>query len=206
MSSQKYVIELDAGAEGATGFVEPDDADWLEQRLRRSGPTRVRILSDDAGDTEGHAARRSIAVRAILEGDDDTEGHAISIHFPSASEADAFRKRMMLTGVLAGTVALGAVAGVGVANLSSGDAGAGAAQGTGQYATENLGGTQAATSTATGSDWTQAERPGQAGAAASGATTGSDWTQAERPGASSATSSSEDDDVIPPGIGGPTPR
>lgn len=164
MTDQQFVMDLEAGQRA---IVEPDDEAWLRDRLQREpGPTRLSLRYGD-DDTEGHA--RTLAVRVIAEDADDTEGHAISIHFPSATEADAFRKRLLVTGVLAGTVALGAAGGVGLANLGSNQsAGVGAAQGA-----------------VTGSAWTQDERPA---AAAASVSTGSAWTQDERPGAAGAAS------------------
>ena len=147
MNDQQYVIDF---AESGRAIVQPDDRDWLDSKLRREpGSTRLSVSPDDL-DTEGHGRAGGTAVRVIVADDDDTEGHALSIHFPSTAEADAFRKRLMVAGVLAGTVALGAAGGMGLANLSNSDAGAGAVIETG----------------VTGSAWTQDERPGTAAAAA----------------------------------------
>lgn len=187
MSDQEFVIELDDDSEGHAvrrAIVEPEERDWLEERLRQdTGKTSFRLLPDDSDDTEGHGA--TITVRALLADDDDTEGHAIAIHFPSRNEADAFRRRLLVTGVLVGTVALGAAGGVGLAAMQSGD---------------EAGSAGAVQSSVTGSDWTQVERP----AAAGSATIGSDWTQVERPG--SATTNSDDDSGELRSVGGPTPR
>jgi hypothetical protein len=115
MSDQEFVIEL-----------EPDP-DWLEDKLRRDGSTRVRIIADEDSDTEGHGT--AVLVRAIVSDGLDTEGHAISLHFPSAEEAGAFRRRLMLTGALAGTLALGAAGGYALSSIQSApaDADAGSA-------------------------------------------------------------------------------
>jgi len=124
MTDQEFIIELEDDAEGHSGrgIVETDDAAWLEQKLRSdSGTKRLRVLPDNRDDTEGHAS--DILVLAMLEDEDDTEGHAIAIHFPSRAEADAFRRRLLVTGVLVGTVALGAAGGLGLSALQS-DAGA----------------------------------------------------------------------------------
>ena len=131
MSDSEFVIDVETGdTEGhlaGRGVVEPEDADWLEQKLRGDGgPVRFRILSDDSDDTEGHGG--TITVRARIAGDDDdTEGHAIAIHFPSRKEADAFRRRLLVTGVLVGTVALGAAGGAGLASMQTDQGSAGAA-------------------------------------------------------------------------------
>lgn len=118
MTSQPFVVELE-GQQHAT--VEAADAAWLEELLcRQPNSTRLRIRYDDA-DTEGHAFAPT-TIRVIADGD-DTEGHALALHFPSLEEADAFRMRLLTTGVLVATVALGATAGIGLGAM----AGAGAA-------------------------------------------------------------------------------
>lgn len=199
MTDQQFVIEL---GDDQRATVEPDDSAWLRDKLRQEpGSTRVRMRYDQ-DDTEGHRVRGGILVRVIAESD-DTEGHAISIHFPTREEADAFRKRLLVTGVIAGTIALGAAGGVGLANLTSGDAGtAGAAQTTVTGSDWTQMERQAAPAAEVpGSDWTQMERPA---APAEGAT-GSAWTQDERPGtATSSDDASTVDDT--PSLGGPTPR
>ncbi|HEY6608053.1 MAG TPA: hypothetical protein VI277_02555 [Candidatus Limnocylindria bacterium] len=160
MSEPQYFIDLEGDQRA---IVDGEDAAWLRDMLRREpGSTRLRVRNDDV-DTEGHGATARIGV--IVE-TDDTEGHAISMRFPSVEEADAFRKRLLVTGVLAGSIALGAVGGIGLANLADNDAP-----------------TAAAAGTAAGSAWTQDERPLAAAAAgaATGTAAGSAWTQDERP-------------------------
>lgn len=121
MTSQPFVVELE-GQQQAT--VEAADAAWLAELLRRQPEsTRLRIRYDDA-DTEGHAFAPT-TIRVIADGD-DTEGHALALHFPSLEEADAFRTRLLTTGVLVATVALGATAGIGLGALADGSPGSGA--------------------------------------------------------------------------------
>ena len=135
MSDQEFVIELeDDDAEGHAlrrATIEADDTEWLQDKVRRdSGKTSFRLKAlDEDDDTEGHHMRGGPVVRVMVGDDDDTEGHAISIHFPSRTEADAFRRRLMVTGVLVGTVALGAAGGVGLSALQSDSDPAGAAGG-----------------------------------------------------------------------------
>ncbi|HEX5039448.1 MAG TPA: hypothetical protein VFW95_04890 [Candidatus Limnocylindria bacterium] len=179
--TDQFVIDL---GNDQRAVVDPDDAAWLQEKLRREpGSTRLEIRYDDA-DTEGHG-NTNPRFKVILEGDDDTEGHAIALNFPTREEADAFRKRLMLAGVLAGTIAVGAVGGMGLANMSNDAAGAGAAS-----------------TAVSGSDWTQVERPDAASVTAAG----SAWTSEERPGTavSDTDGSSATDDA--PTLGGPTPR
>jgi hypothetical protein len=140
VTDQAILIELDDDTEGHATlprYVEPDDADWLEDRLRRdSGRTNFRIKLSDPDDTEGHALSGARTVRVLVEDDDDTEGHAITVHFPTPAEADAFRRRLMLTGVLVGTLALGAAGGAGLSALQSDDGVAGTAGTAGSVATQ----------------------------------------------------------------------
>ena len=137
MSDQEFIIELEDDTEGHASpmVVQTDDADWLEEKLRSdSGTKRLRVLPDESDDTEGHSA--GLTVRAVLADDDDTEGHAIAIRFPSRGDADAFRRRLLVTGVLVGTVALGAAGGVGLSALQS-DTGATGASSAGTEAYAN---------------------------------------------------------------------
>ena len=130
MSDKEFVIEMEDDTEGHgwRGIVEPEEADWLEDRLRRdSGKASFRIALGDEDDTEGHGLRGGPVVRVTLGDEDDTEGHSIAIHFPSRAEADAFRRRLLVTGVLVGTVALGAAGGVGLSALQSDAGSAGSA-------------------------------------------------------------------------------
>ncbi|MDQ2675151.1 MAG: hypothetical protein M3Y40_10900 [Chloroflexota bacterium] len=119
MTDQNLVIELDT--DDTQGHVArwrvTEDDGWLQERLGRDqGSARITLKASD-DDVEGHGAGTSVALRAF-EGDDDTEGHAIAVHFPSREEADAFRRRLLMAGALAGTIALGTAAGLGVANLA----------------------------------------------------------------------------------------
>ena len=118
MSEQQYVIELGSGDRA---IVDADDTGWLEEKLRREPGKTFRFLPDD-NDTEGHW-RGGPHVRVMIDDEDEVEGHALSIHFPTVAEADAFRRRLMLTGVLVGTVAIGTAAGVGLSALQSTDTG-----------------------------------------------------------------------------------
>ena len=107
MANEQFTIDL--GDQQAV-LVTDDDA-WLREKLRQEpGATRIRVRYDE-DEVEGHRYGAGLGVRVIAD-DLDTEGHAIALHFPSREEADAFRKRLMLGGVLAGTVVLGTAAGI----------------------------------------------------------------------------------------------
>ena len=116
-----------ADDEGTVQIIGDDE--WLDEALRRKpGAASVRIRPADEDDAEGHAAATRRMVTVVVETDDDTEGHAISLHFPSAQEAEAFRKRLLLTGVLVGTVAVGAAGGYALSSVRP-DAATGTAAG-----------------------------------------------------------------------------
>jgi hypothetical protein len=208
-----YTISLEDEAEGHSRFrfVPEDGDDWLDRILERkpgSAAVKVRLAGDGEDDTEGHGV--STRMRVIVDADDDTEGHAISIHFPTLDDADAFRRRMLATGVLVGSIALGAGAGIGLSSMASNDAGtAGAASSTATGSAwtqdERAGMGAAAASSATGSAWTQDERAGL-GAAAASSDTGSAWTQDERQPAAGDADAATPEGNEPAGLGGPQPR
>ena len=83
-----------------------------EMRLRsllegKGAGIRVRLESPLDFDVVGHAIGGAGELTLIvLDGDDDTEGHAISLHFPSLEEAKRFQSRMLVTGALVGTLVL----------------------------------------------------------------------------------------------------
>jgi hypothetical protein len=102
-----------------TIVLDDDESNPAEGRLRKidAGPTwakhRVRVELAEA-DTSGHALDAT-TVSINLSFDDDVEGHALSLHFPTAAKADEFRKRLLATGIVAGALVVGVTA----AQLSS---------------------------------------------------------------------------------------
>ena len=87
----------------------PEDQKWFEEHIQRQPAGRVLVRLDDEQDVSGHMAIDDpTLIRIVIHDDElDTEGHAISIRLPSVEEADAFRRRLLLTSVLVGTVVLG---------------------------------------------------------------------------------------------------
>ncbi|MEO8228664.1 MAG: hypothetical protein ABI628_02760, partial [Chloroflexota bacterium] len=97
-----------------TIILDDDETNPAEGRLRKidAGPTwakhRVRVeLAED--DTSGHGLDAT-SVSIALRFDDDVEGHALSLHFPTAQKADEFRKRLLATGIVAGALVVGVTA------------------------------------------------------------------------------------------------
>ena len=106
-------------------FPDATVAQQLATRLK-SGDDQalsVRITPAEESDVEGHLRSSAVSITIQLD-DDDVEGHAMSVHFPSVAEADRFRKRLIAVGLLAGTIAIGSAGAAVIANqpISSGAA------------------------------------------------------------------------------------
>ena len=88
---------------------DPADQQWLRLFAQQKPGSRLRLRLHDEQDVAGHMAVEDPRVVRLLVGDEelDTEAHAISIRLPSIAEADALRRRLVLTGVLVGTIVLG---------------------------------------------------------------------------------------------------
>jgi len=109
MSSAEYALQLpDGGGPIPIGFLDEASADVIRSMLERSETIQVRLGKADESDTAGHAvAPGSVFVTAMLG--DDVEGHTLSLRFPSPAEAALFQKRLLAAGLLAATLAVGAV-------------------------------------------------------------------------------------------------
>ncbi len=113
---REYTLRPEGRAPDAEGhvrfFVDLRDEDRFLEALRKRrgepGSTRVEIAPADEADTQGHGTPLVTAVIVRPQGD-DTKGHAISLHFPTTKEAAAFRRRLFATGLIVGTVTIGAV-------------------------------------------------------------------------------------------------
>ncbi len=94
-----------------------------EARLRariakRNGAISVRLAPASASDVEGHAfgvAQSSVAINLQMD-EDDVEGHAISLRFPSLEEAEKFRRNLLAAGVLAGTLVVGSAGAIAISS------------------------------------------------------------------------------------------
>lgn len=157
MSDQDLYIELDeqdTEGHGSLPRISSDDESWLRDRLGGApGSGRIVLKASDE-DVEGHATSDRLTLTLLaFDGEDDTEGHAIAVHFPTRESADAFRRRLLLSGALAGSLVVGSAIGLGLSSTSN----------------EAPAGVTSGAAAAVGMDWTQTERPGQASA---GSTTG----------------------------------
>jgi len=126
-NERRHVLDVTEGeiTSGHTTECEPatpQDEQWFVEHIQRQPAGRVLIRLDDEQDVSGHMASEDpTLIRVVVHDDElDTEGHAISIRLPSAEEADALRRRLLLTSVLVGTVVLGS-AGVALAVSQNAD-------------------------------------------------------------------------------------
>ena len=148
MSDTSIAVKIAGEDTGALASAwSSDDETWIKQ-ISDSG-TAVRIRVPEEADTEGHQLSRAVTVLVGTE-DDDTEGHALNLHFPSVQEANDFRRNLMAAGLLTATLAVGAAGGAAIGIAASGvDANQGSvvsseyAPNVGQYDSTNMGGTLA---------------------------------------------------------------
>jgi hypothetical protein len=101
-------------------FPDPKTEQRLRAGLKTGRATSVRIAPAERSDVEGHVLdSQSVLLSLLLEGD-DTEGHAINVHFPTAADADKFRRNVLAAGILAGTIVIGSAGAIAInSNLSS---------------------------------------------------------------------------------------
>ena len=107
----------------------PESEAHLRSLVERSG-VGIRVRVDSAGDLDvsGHVLGGAGELTlTILDADDDTQGHTISLHFPSLEEAKEFQQRMVLTGAVVATLVIG-VTGLALSQAQSDSGGAGGAQ------------------------------------------------------------------------------
>ena len=197
-----------------------DDETWIKRLSDAEKTIRIRI-PDDA-DTEGHQLSTAVSV-LVDSDDDDVEGHALNLHFPSVQEANEFRRNLMAAGLLTATLVVGAAGGAAIGMAASGiDANTSTvvsseyAPNVGQFDSTNLGGTFAQS----GSSLGQADPANMGGTLAqSGSSLGQadpanmGGTLAQRTGSlgqadpanmggtpQSNTSDDDDDVITPPGM------
>jgi hypothetical protein len=82
-----------------------EDAARILDALRQ-GDSGVRLRLGEDDDVTGHLMADPAIVRVVIE--DDTEGHTLDLRLPSAADAEEFRRRLLLAGVLTAALVLGA--------------------------------------------------------------------------------------------------
>lgn len=107
-SPEGNALTIDGQRQMPLAFPDEKAEQRLRARLTAGQALTVRIAPTEPSDVQGHSldlAKDSIWLKLLLEGD-DTEGHAIRVTFPTAADADKFRRNMLAAGVLAGSIVL----------------------------------------------------------------------------------------------------
>ena len=107
-SPEGNALTIDGQRQMPLAFPDEKAEQRLRARLTAGQALSVRIAPTEPSDVQGHSldlAKGSIWLKLLLEGD-DTEGHAIRVTFPTAADADKFRRNMLAAGVLAGSIVL----------------------------------------------------------------------------------------------------
>ena len=116
MKGQGLTVHIDELGTAWVDSIDPRVAERMRAALA-DGARQV-TLTPSADDTEGHGLGRGLAsVEIRLADEDDVEGHAIALRFPSPEDARRFQARMLATGILVATIAAG---GAGIATQGFG--------------------------------------------------------------------------------------
>jgi hypothetical protein len=125
-SQEGNALTIDGERRVPLAFADEKAEQRLRARLSTGQAMSVRIAPTEPSDVQGHSldlAKDSIWLKLMLEGD-DTEGHAIRVTFPSAADADKFRRNMLAAGVLAGSIVLASAGAIALTSNLSFDASA----------------------------------------------------------------------------------
>jgi hypothetical protein len=105
----------DGGDYDVTAVLDEAGQAWLKSAMAGKAALEVQLRPSEDDDVRAHAADGGVVVVVTIGGgeDDDVEGHAMSLHFPSMEAARDFERRLLATGLIAGTVAV-SIVGVGI--------------------------------------------------------------------------------------------
>lgn len=123
----------DGGEVDVQAIVDGPAETWLRSAMAGKQAIEVELRPSEDDDVRAHlGSDQSVIVTVTYRGgeDDDVEGHAMSLRFPSMEAARDFERKLLATGLIAGTVAV-SIVGVNAANQQLGSTGgAGAIAGT----------------------------------------------------------------------------
>ncbi len=101
-------VPVEFGDVQGHAYVAAEDAQRILDALKGDAGGRVNLsLRADDSDVEGHSKVRTLVSVIATPSGDDVEGHAISLRFPSATDADLFRRRLLATGAITGALLIG---------------------------------------------------------------------------------------------------
>ena len=122
-SQEGNALTIDGQRQMPLAFPDEKAEQRLRARLSTGQQLSVRIAPTEPSDVQGHSldvAKDSVWLKLMLEGD-DTEGHAIRVTFPTAADADKFRRNMLAAGVLAGSIVLGSAGAIALTSNQAAD-------------------------------------------------------------------------------------
>lgn len=99
----------DGEAERVGGrFIDEGVEAQMEALFAARGSLKLRLATGQDLDTFGHTASSDTVV-VLAGGENDVEGHALALRFPTAKDAQEFQRRLLVTGVIAGALVVGVV-------------------------------------------------------------------------------------------------
>ena len=108
----EFVVRLpwgDGKAEQAGGrFIDEGVEAQMRALFASRGSLTLRLATGQDVDTMGHAVANDTVI-VVAGGEDDVEGHALALRFPTAKDAQEFQRRLLVTGVIAGALVVGVV-------------------------------------------------------------------------------------------------
>jgi hypothetical protein len=107
MREQTIQFVSEPGAGGIAATVDASEAERLLAILGGSAQIEFGLAPESDDDVEGHMFGAGAIVRLIVRrsGDDsDVEGHALTLRFPTAEEAAKFKAKILVGGLLVGTL------------------------------------------------------------------------------------------------------
>jgi hypothetical protein len=108
MQSASSGSAADAAATATISTANPESEARLRALIAERGPAlRIRLSTPSDFDVSGHTLSAASVTLDVLDDEDDTEGHSISLHFPSVEDAKHFEQRMIATGAIVGTLVIG---------------------------------------------------------------------------------------------------
>lgn len=96
----------DGAAIATISMPNPESETRLRALLAERGPTlRIRLEAPADADVMGHQLNAAPVTLHVVD-EDDTEGHAMNLHFPTPHDAKQFEQRMLATGAIVGTLVI----------------------------------------------------------------------------------------------------
>jgi hypothetical protein len=104
-----FTIRLDDGSLAEATAWDAESARTFQKLIEDPAYGRdLRIRAAEPSDTSGHEMAADTITVSVRQ-EDDLEGHTMTLRFPTVDEAKRFQKRLIISGALAASIAVGAV-------------------------------------------------------------------------------------------------